>query len=123
VWELPAGSLKRGEDPENAAIRECQEETGLIPSRLEPLGSFFPTPGYCDEEMNFFRAVGLRMPSGHDAAAQPDEDEDIESKAFPRDAIAAMIASGEIVDLKTVAGLALLEGKGQKAKVKDTSDL
>jgi ADP-ribose pyrophosphatase len=105
AWELPAGSLKPGEDPEAAAIRECHEEIGLIPSSVERLGGFFPTPGYCDEEMNFFRATGLREPSADDATAKPDEDEDIEAKPFAVDAIRQMIASGEIVDLKTVAGL------------------
>ena len=64
AWELPAGSLKHGEDPEKAAIRECHEEIGLIPARMERLGAFFPTPGYCDEEMNFYRATGLRAPDG-----------------------------------------------------------
>jgi 8-oxo-dGTP pyrophosphatase MutT (NUDIX family) len=108
AWELPAGSLKPGEDVRKAAIRECHEEIGLIPSRVEPLGAFFPTPGYCDEEMNFFRADGLREPSPDDDEATPDEDEDIEAQAFSRDDIARMIAAGEIIDLKTVAGLTLL---------------
>ena len=82
AWELPAGTLKDGEDPQKAAIRECHEEIGLIPSRVEKLGSFFPTPGYCDEEMNFYRATGLRHPGDEDDAAQPDEDEDIEAQPF-----------------------------------------
>ena len=109
AWELPAGSLKKGEDPRAAAGRECHEEIGLIPSALERLGAFFPTPGYCDEEMNFYRATGLRPPAADDPVAQQDEDEDIESKAFSAERIRRMIASGEIIDLKTVAGLALLE--------------
>jgi ADP-ribose pyrophosphatase len=108
AWELPAGSLKAGEDARQAAIRECHEEIGLIPSRVEPLGAFFPTPGYCDEEMNFFRAEGLRQPSADDEEAKPDEDEDIETQAFSRAEIVRMIAGGEIIDLKTVAGLTLL---------------
>jgi ADP-ribose pyrophosphatase len=108
AWELPAGSLKPGEDREQAAVRECHEEIGLIPSHIEPLGSFFPTPGYCDEEMFYFRASGLRVPGDSDAAAQQDEDEDIEAKAFSLDAVRAMIRSGEIVDLKTLGGLALI---------------
>jgi len=113
VWELPAGSLKHGEDPEQAAIRECHEEIGLIPSRMERLGAFFPTPGYCDEEMNYYRATGLRAPGDEDPAAQPDEDEDIQIRAFSVDSIRAMITSGELIDLKTVAGLTLLvEVKG-----------
>lgn len=108
-WELPAGSLEHGEAPEAAAIRECHEETGLIPGAVAPLGAFFPTPGYCDEEMHFYRATGLRTPGAGDPAARQDEDEDIEARAFPPGAIRAMIASREIVDLKTVAGLALIE--------------
>jgi ADP-ribose pyrophosphatase len=109
AWELPAGSLKEGEDPKDAAVRECHEETGLVPMSVERLGGYFPTPGYCDEEMNFYRVSGLRPPAAGDRAAQPDEDEDIESRALSREAILHMIASGEIVDLKTVAGLTLLQ--------------
>lgn len=109
AWELPAGSLKDGEEPARAARRECHEEIGLLPSQVEPIGAFFPTPGYCDEEMHYYRATGLRAAGADDEAAQPDEDEDIEPKAFSREAIRAMIASGEIIDLKTVAALALLE--------------
>ena len=108
AWELPAGSLKPGEDPGEAARRECQEEIGLIAGTIEQLGAFYPTPGYCDEEMNFFRAAQLRTPTDADQAAHPDEDEDIEARAFSIAAIRSMIAAGEIIDLKTVAGLALL---------------
>src|SRR5262245_58752905 len=66
AWELPAGSLKPGEDVERAARRECQEETGQVAAHLERLGSFFPTPGYCDEQMTFFKAIGLRAPGAGD---------------------------------------------------------
>ena len=109
AWELPAGSLKPGEKVEDAATRECHEEIGLVPGRLERLGAFFPTPGYCDEEMNVYRATGLRQPAAHEQAA-PDEDEDIEAQPFTPARLREMIASGEIIDLKTVAGLALVAG-------------
>ena len=108
AWELPAGSLKPSEDVQAAAGRECQEETGLVPSTLTSLGSFFPTPGYCDEEMHFYRADGLREPTAAETA-QPDEDEDITTRAFSAADIRQMIATREIIDLKTVSGLALLE--------------
>jgi len=108
AWELPAGSLKPGEDVEHAARRECQEEIGQIASRLERLGTFFPTPGYCDELMTFFKATGLRAPGAGDEEAHQDEDEDIEARAFARDQLQRMIASGEIIDMKTIAGLSLL---------------
>ena len=79
AWELPAGTLKPNEEPTKAAARECHEEIGLLPTGLEELGSYFPTPGYCDEEMIFFRASGLEKT---DEAAHVDEDEDIEAKTF-----------------------------------------
>ena len=108
AWELPAGSLKAGEDVDRAAARECHEEIGLIPSRIQRVGSFFPTPGYCDEEMHFFKASGLRTPGAADEDAHQDEDEDIEARPFPLATVRTMMASGEIVDLKTVAGLSFL---------------
>jgi ADP-ribose pyrophosphatase len=105
VWELPAGTLKDGEDPARAAARECQEEIGLIPTNLERLGSLFPTPGYCDEEMNFYRATGLRAPREDDEAAHADEDEDLEPRPFQVAALRSMIADGEVIDMKTVAAM------------------
>lgn len=108
AWELPAGSLKHDEEPRSAALRECQEEIGLIPAALEPLGRFFPTPGYCDEAMHFYRATGLRAPGAGDPAVHQDPDEDIEAKAFSVAAIKTMIASGDIIDLKTVAAMTLI---------------
>jgi ADP-ribose pyrophosphatase len=107
TWELPAGSVDEGEDLEKAAIRECHEEIQLIPSQVERLGAFFPTPGYCDEEFTMYRATGLRTPR-EDEVAHADDDEDIEVRAFSRDALKSMISSGEIIDLKTVAALSLL---------------
>jgi ADP-ribose pyrophosphatase len=108
AWELPAGSLKPGEEPDQAAMRECQEEIGLVPAAIERIGALFPTPGYCDEKMTFYQATGLREPGGADPEVHQDEDEDIEARAFPLAQVRAMIASGEIVDMKTLAGLALL---------------
>jgi ADP-ribose pyrophosphatase len=108
AWELPAGSVAPGENFEAAARRECQEEIGLIADRLEPLGGFFPTPGYCDERMHLYRATGLREPGPGDAPAHQDEDEAIEVAAFTPARLRAMIADGSLVDLKTVAALALI---------------
>jgi ADP-ribose pyrophosphatase len=108
AWELPAGTLKPKEEPNNAAARECHEEIGLLPTGLEKLGSYFPTPGYCDEEMIFYKATGLREAGPDDEEARQDEDEDIQQQAFSLEQIRSMIRSGEIIDMKTVAGVALL---------------
>jgi ADP-ribose pyrophosphatase len=105
LWELPAGSVDEGETPEQAARRECHEEVGQVPDTVLRLGSMFPTPGYCDEEMFFFRVSGLNEPA---EAAALDEDEDIEVRVFTLKDAREMVRTGQIVDMKTVVGLALL---------------
>jgi ADP-ribose pyrophosphatase len=108
LWELPAGSLESGEDLEVAAVRECHEELGLIPGRVEQLQTLFPTPGFCTEAMTYFQVSGLRQPGPDDPAAHQDEDESIEVRASSIEEIRELIVSGEIADLKTVAGIWLL---------------
>lgn len=104
LWELPAGSVDEGESPEEAARRECHEEIGQVPDTVVRLGSLFPTPGYCDEEMIFFRVSGLDDPT---EAATLDEDEDIEARTFTLREARDMVRRGEIVDMKTVVGLGM----------------
>jgi len=107
IWELPAGSLKPNEEPHTAAARECEEEIGLAPGKLTRLRGYYPTPGFCDEEMIYFRCEDLRPPAP-DSTARKDDDEEIEPRTFTIDEARALVASGEIIDLKTVAGLSLL---------------
>jgi ADP-ribose pyrophosphatase len=105
LWELPAGSVDQGESPEQAARRECHEEIGLLPSTVVRLGAMYPTPGYCNEEMVFFRLSGLETT---DEKAAVDEDEDIEAKTFDLRDARDMIRRGEITDMKTLVGLTLI---------------
>jgi ADP-ribose pyrophosphatase len=105
LWELPAGTVDEGETPEAAARRECHEEIDLVPETLVRLAAYLPTPGYCDEEMIFFRASGLNRT---DEAAALDEDEDLEPRQFALAEAREMVRRGEIVDMKTVVGLGLL---------------
>ena len=107
IWELPAGSLKPGEDPDAAAARECEEEIGLVPGRITRLRGYYPTPGFCDEIMIYYRCEELRAP-GPDSTAQKDADEEIEPRTFTVDEARELVRSGEIVDLKTLAGLSLI---------------
>jgi ADP-ribose pyrophosphatase len=105
LWELPAGSIDPDETPEEAARRECHEEIGQVPDTVIRLAALLPTPGYCDEEMLFFRVSGLSVPAH---AADVDEDEDIEPRTYTIADAREMVRRGEIVDMKTVVGLGLI---------------
>ena len=105
IWELPAGSVDPGETAEQAAIRECHEEIGQIPSQIDRLDAFYPTPGYCDELMIFYKMTGLEHPN---RVAEADEDEDIEARVFTLPDARQLVASGDAPDMKTALGLALI---------------
>ncbi len=109
IWEAAAGSLEPGETAEAGAARECQEETGLVPGRLERLGAFYPTPGYCDEVMTVFRLTDLAKPAAGSPPAHQDEDEDLRVRTFTVNEVRELIRAGEITDLKTVVGVTLIE--------------
>jgi ADP-ribose pyrophosphatase len=108
LWELPAGTREPGESLEAAARRECHEEVGKVAERAEQLWSFFPSPGFCDEEMHFFRMTGLRDRLPGEAEAHQDPDEVLNVREFSIDEARTLIKSGEIRDMKTALGLSLI---------------
>ena len=77
IWEWPVGSLKRNEDPDRAAARECEEEIGLVPGTLTRLRRYYPTPGFGDEQMVYSGCPPYLRPPGPDSTARKDEDEEI----------------------------------------------
>lgn len=108
LWELPAGTLEPNETPEAAALRECHEEVGKIAGRARKLGSFLPSPGFCDEEMNFYMLTDLRDRLPGEAAPHQDPDEILNVKEFSVSDVREMVRMGEIADMKTVVGMMLI---------------
>ncbi len=105
--EIPAGKLdKCGEDTKTAGIRELREETGLVAENFEYLGSFFATPGFCDEKISIYFATGLTQ-----GETDPDEDEFVECEKYKLDDLVAMIEHGEIKDAKSVIGILMVKNK------------
>lgn len=102
IYELPAGTLDKGETPLACARREIIEETGYSAKRLTFLGSIYPVPGYSTEKIFIYKAEGLKM-----AVRIPEEDEVIEHKPFTRNQVRKLFKQGKIVDAKTICGLAL----------------
>jgi ADP-ribose pyrophosphatase len=100
VLEIPAGKLEAGEAPETCASRELEEETGYRARSLEKLCEFFVTPGYSDEKIRIFSALGLES-----SKSNLDEDEVLSPVEVGLADAFAMIDDGRIEDAKTIAGI------------------
>ena len=109
VWELPAGRRDPGESPEAGARRELEEEVGLRAGALEPLLTFWTTPGFCDEVMHLFRATSL-----DEVPARPEADERIEPGHFTLEEAMEMVRQGEIREGKTLVALLLEQTRRSK---------
>lgn len=53
-YEVVAGMMKPNENPEQVAIRELQEETGLEVAKLIPICDYLVSPGGTNEKMHLF---------------------------------------------------------------------
>lgn len=102
--EIPAGRLDPGEDPRDCALRELKEETGWSARECRHVFTLYTTPGFTDERIHLFAAIGL----------EPGEPE-LEADEFVRvetvrlsDAV-AMIDTGEIQDAKTALAIFIIE--------------
>ena len=104
LWELPAGTLEKGEDPMNCAGRELLEETGYLAHRLKSLGWYYTSPGILTEKMYAFAAYDLEKQK-----TALEEGEEIETEPTPLGEALAMCTDGRIVDGKTIATLLMFE--------------
>ncbi|KKO19979.1 MAG: NUDIX hydrolase [Candidatus Brocadia sp.] len=59
LYEIPAGTLNKGETFIECAGRELEEETGYRAGNLEPLIVLYPSPGILSETMHLFKATNL----------------------------------------------------------------
>jgi len=100
IFEVPAGKLDGGEDPEACAARELEEEAGQRARRLERLGEIWTTPGFTDERIHLFAAFELEP-----VAQRLEEDEVIEVVRVRLDRALEMIWTGELRDAKSALAL------------------
>ncbi len=98
--EIPAGTREPNEPPIITAGRELIEETGYTAGKIEPLATFYSSPGILQEEMHLFLATDLKP-----GESSPEDGEEIQLFLADWDEIRRMIFSGEIQDAKTLVGL------------------
>ncbi|HKN68982.1 MAG TPA: NUDIX hydrolase [Gemmatimonadaceae bacterium] len=96
LYEVPAGRLDPNEDPADCARRELMEETGCTAARIEPLYTFYTTPGFIDERIHGFMATEI---SRGESRREADEFMTLETLTLSR--ALELIKSGEIRDGKT----------------------
>ena len=99
IYEIPAGKLEEGEDPADAAKRECGEETGYLVN-VKKLLQLYPSPGYTDEVIHIYLADNPQF-----VGQNCDEGEFLSCEFIDIDKVVGMIESGEICDAKTIAAI------------------
>ena len=100
--------LDPGESPADCARRELREETGCQAQGVEHLFTMYTTPGFTDEKIHVFMAVGLTR-----GEVAREADEFIEVETMPLSRALSLVERGEIQDAKTA--LALMYAAGFRA--------
>jgi ADP-ribose pyrophosphatase len=105
ILEAPAGVIEPGEEPQDAASRECEEEIGLRPGRLVPLVTYAHAEGYSTGFITLF--VGLDL----EPVASPglDATESLERVVLEFAELKELVRANEIVDSKTILSCILWE--------------
>jgi GDP-mannose pyrophosphatase NudK len=108
--EACAGKLD-GEDSETRIVKEMEEELGYRIGKVERLFALYVSPGGVAEKVEFFTCSYSPADKVSEGGGLKDEGEEIEVIEMPLQRAAEMIASGEIIDAKTVILIQYLAGK------------
>jgi ADP-ribose pyrophosphatase len=101
IYEIPAGTLDKGESFLTCAGRELEEETGYKAGSLEPLIILYPSPGILSETMHLFKATNLIK-----TQTNFQTDESIKGlMPIKLNEALAMVKKGIIRDAKTVCSI------------------
>jgi ADP-ribose pyrophosphatase len=120
LLEIPAGTLDIAddgsiEDPDLAARRELEEETGMRAGSWRKIARFYTAPGFTSELMHLYIATELTLADTDRLG--PDDDEHLLLEALPvPDAIAAA-ERGVFADAKTLVALLWLARERARASV------
>ncbi len=104
LLELPAGRIEKNETPEQCALREFEEEVGLVPKTVRKLLEFYTSPGFVEEKVHLFYADDFLQSNKN-----LDKGEEVEMFLLPCDLIDEYLFGGKIIDAKTIIGLLALK--------------
>ena len=104
ITEIVAGIIDEGENPEEAAIRECKEETGCDINKLKKILTYFPAPGSSQSYYHLFFAE-VNSFKGSRILGKEDEGEDILVRSYPVDAVKLLLKKGKIINGLTIIAL------------------
>jgi ADP-ribose pyrophosphatase len=102
MWQLPGGSIKKGESFEAAARRELAEESGFSARKLKVIGSFYLQNRFSDKRQYVVTCTSLFE---HKLTA--DEDEFIDTTWLSKPRLIDMIKKGEFDNINLLAALNL----------------
>ena len=100
ILALPAGMIEDGENPEKAAIRELEEETGYLAGNIEFLREYHPSVGYSDEKIKIYLATDMKKTKQH-----LDDEEDINVIEVPLKELIEMLDRNEIITASSTIAL------------------
>jgi nudix-type nucleoside diphosphatase (YffH/AdpP family) len=105
IMEIVAGILEPGETPEAAVRRETLEETGYEIALLEPIATFYVSPGGSSERILLYYAEVLNAGKVGVGGGVARENEDLKTVEYSPEELDHALASGEIQDAKTIIGI------------------
>jgi GDP-mannose pyrophosphatase NudK len=102
VIETCAGIIDENETPDQAVVREAEEELGYSVPSVRKIGEIYPTPGAVSELIHLYIAEYSDDMKVHAGGGKTDEGEDIEVLELSFDKARSMLARGEFTDAKTI---------------------
>lgn len=102
ILEAAAGLVDEGETPEQAAIREGEEELGFKISDLYLVAHAYSSPGSVTEKPYHFLASYSLTDKVHQGGGLDSEGEDIEVEEIALDELGEAVLQGKLRDMKTI---------------------